>query len=62
MTHRGIKRCALLPTSLRNSARRRGGGAETILGVLHRLLQREGIIFAGLQLVQDLLVVFLPSL
>jgi hypothetical protein len=37
-------------------------GAKAVHGVLHRLLQQECIIFAGLQLVQDVLIMFLPSL
>ena len=37
-------------------------GAKAVQGVLHGLLQQERIVFAGLQLAQDVLIMFLPSL
>ena len=36
--------------------------AEAIGSIFHRLLQEKGIIFAGLQLAENVLVVLLPSM
>ena len=47
---------------LRNSARRRGGVQKPFLASSMDLLQQEGIVFPRFQLVQDVLVVLLPTL